>query len=187
MIGIYKITNPLNEVYVGQSIDLKTRIRKHKEANKNKTSKKLYDSFVKYGVENHKFEVLEECERKELNNRERYYQEVYDVVCSGLNGMMQEGNGKPRVLTSETRSLIGNHSSKRNSGSGNPNYGKTASQEMRTKIALSLKSTKLVLDNHTGIYYYGLKDLLSVLNLTRFALDKKFNNGNGSYLNYTIV
>jgi hypothetical protein len=46
---------------------------------------KLYNSLKKYGVENHTFEVIEECLIFDLNNRELHYQEFYMCVENGLN------------------------------------------------------------------------------------------------------
>lgn len=67
MIGVYKITNPKNEMYIGQSCDIEKRFKQHK---KKPCNKKLRESFLKYGVENHKFEVIIECEIDDLKNVE---------------------------------------------------------------------------------------------------------------------
>ena len=70
--GIYKITSPSGKVYIGQSIDIKRRFTSYKTLNKSKRQVKLYNSFVKYGVENHIFETIEECLVDFLNERERF-------------------------------------------------------------------------------------------------------------------
>jgi len=86
MIGIYKITSPSNKVYVGLSKDIKARWRGYSIKKKTAPQQpKLYYSFKKYGVENHKFEVLEECKFKDLSEREIYYIEKYNSVNEGLN------------------------------------------------------------------------------------------------------
>ena len=64
VIGIYKITNKINgNCYIGQSVDIKTRWRKHKEYSLNKTSKAyeypLMRAFRKHGVENFSFDIVE--------------------------------------------------------------------------------------------------------------------------------
>ena len=46
MIGIYKITNPSNKVYIGQSTNIKERFRKYSKLS-NKRQIKLYNSFQK--------------------------------------------------------------------------------------------------------------------------------------------
>ena len=40
--------------------------------------RKLHESFIKYGVENHKFEVIEECEVEDLLRLERHYGIMYN-------------------------------------------------------------------------------------------------------------
>lgn len=79
---IYKITSPTNRVYVGQSINIKNRYRVHL---KSKADTKLYRSFQKYGHESHKFEILKECEKCDLERLENYYIKKYDSIKSGLN------------------------------------------------------------------------------------------------------
>jgi len=55
-IGIYKITNPDNKVYVGQSKNIHSRFKDYKKVNYNQ--RKVYESILKYGIENHKFEII---------------------------------------------------------------------------------------------------------------------------------
>ena len=83
MIGIYKITSPSNRVYVGQSINIKKRFTDYKYLKINQT--KIFYSIKKYGYENHKFEVIEQCSVDLLNERERYWQDFYNSVELGLN------------------------------------------------------------------------------------------------------
>lgn len=85
MIGIYKITNPKNKIYVGQSINILNRFSSYRSMSNCKNQTQLYNSLRKYGVEQHTFEVLEECEIGILNIRERYWQDYYRVLTEGLN------------------------------------------------------------------------------------------------------
>lgn len=85
MIGIYKITNPKNRIYIGQSLNIYRRFQSYSYLSC-KGQIRLYNSFKKYGVDNHKFEVITECDKSELNSLERYYQELYNTLkSSGLN------------------------------------------------------------------------------------------------------
>ena len=84
MIGIYKITSPTGRIYIGQSVDIEKRWKYYKRLSCNKQPV-IYRSLKKYGVENHTFDILEECSVEELNNREGYWQDFYDVVKNGLN------------------------------------------------------------------------------------------------------
>lgn len=76
MTCIYKISNILtNDCYVGSSIDLKERWRRHKKdlrAGKHH-SIILQRAWDKYKEENFKIEVLQECSTEEMKDRENYY------------------------------------------------------------------------------------------------------------------
>ena len=69
-IGIYKITSPSGKIYIGQSSNVENRWNKYKNINNSVTQLKLYRSFKKYDIENHKFEIIEECKITELNECE---------------------------------------------------------------------------------------------------------------------
>lgn len=105
IIGIYKITSPTGKVYIGQSRNIKKRFTSYKcLSKKNKGQPKLYNSLLKYRAINHVFEVIEECDFEQMNIRERYWQDHYDVLsCNGLNCKLTETNILPSVITKETR------------------------------------------------------------------------------------
>ena len=84
MIGIYKITNLKGRVYVGQSLQIERRRRSYSRLDC-KRQVRLYSSLVKYGLKSHTFEIIEECATDQLNEKERYWQDYYDVV--GPNGL----------------------------------------------------------------------------------------------------
>lgn len=85
MIGIYKITSPSGRIYIGQSVDLENRQKVYSKL-KCKLQIRLYSSLLKYGWVNHKFEIIEECSVEIINDRERYWQEFYNVLGKkGLN------------------------------------------------------------------------------------------------------
>jgi group I intron endonuclease len=104
--GIYKITSPNNKVYIGQSIDCIKRESYYKRlACKNQT--RLFNSIKKYGWIKHKFEILCQCNRIELNNLEIYYIVLFQCFNNkyGLNLKSGgEGGGKH---TDETKHKMG--------------------------------------------------------------------------------
>lgn len=105
MIGIYKITNPSNKIYIGQSTNIKERFRKYSKLS-NKRQIKLYNSFQKYGIDNHQFEIIEECSEDMLDEREIYWGNHYDVL--GDNGLnLRLGNGRGSC-SEETKNKISN-------------------------------------------------------------------------------
>lgn len=87
MIGIYKITSPSGKVYIGQSTNIKKRWKHHKYS-PSTIGKKLYNSYLKYGHDNHIYEVLEECDIVSLNSREHYWINQYNSIKKGLNSTL---------------------------------------------------------------------------------------------------
>lgn len=84
-IGIYKISSPSGKVYIGESINIERRFKYYQGLSQSKEQPKLYNSFKKYGINKHKFEIIEECNIENLKLRERYYQILYDSIKHGLN------------------------------------------------------------------------------------------------------
>ena len=99
--GIYKITSPTGKIYIGQSVDIKRRWQYHKSFTKTNLDSILYRSFAKYSVDEHKFEILEECKKEDLNERERYYIELYDTF-ETEHGMNLTKGGDSKVVFSES-------------------------------------------------------------------------------------
>ena len=79
--GIYKITNLNNGLcYVGQAVNVADRWRQHIKRGlgaEAPTQNKLYPAMLKEGVENFSFELIEDCDRTKLNEREDYWQEYF--------------------------------------------------------------------------------------------------------------
>ena len=79
--GIYKITNLENQMcYVGQAANLADRWKQHIKRGlgaETPTKNKLYPAMITFGVENFSFEVIEECAREKLDEREDYWQEYF--------------------------------------------------------------------------------------------------------------
>jgi group I intron endonuclease len=143
IIGIYKITSPSGKVYIGQSIDIEKRFNIYRFLSC-KSQKKLYASFLRYGVENHTFEIIMECKKNELNYYERHYQEYYNVLDEyGLNLKYTQVAEKKQVYSEETRKKLSqNHVSKKE-GYVNHMKGKTHSEETKRKISENKKGKKL--------------------------------------------
>ncbi len=76
IIGIYKITSPSGKVYIGQSTNIHKRWLKYKQTNCHKQYK-IYRSLIKYGPENHVFEIIEECSVDNLKECEIYWKQYY--------------------------------------------------------------------------------------------------------------
>lgn len=145
MIGIYKITSPSGRVYIGQTVNYKKRLSYYKRYDCNKQIR-LYASLKKYGFDSHFFEFIENCEIDNLNERERYWQDFYNV-CSdrGLNSKLTTTNDRSGILSEFTKLKI----SESQKGALNHSYGKVSKfkgckrdREIVEKIAISNRGRK---------------------------------------------
>ena len=85
MIGIYKIENKVNgKIYVGQSIDIKTRWYNHrKELNGNRHhNEHLQNAWNKYGEGQFTFDIIEECTVDNIDEREIFWIDYYKAMNS---------------------------------------------------------------------------------------------------------
>lgn len=110
MIGIYKITNQINQKsYIGQSIDIERRWKQHKtepfNTNGSQYNTVFYKAIRKYGIENFIFEVLEECPLEKLDEREEYWIKKYSTYTQQANSqgynMTIGGNNHPELYNTE--------------------------------------------------------------------------------------
>ena len=198
MIGIYKITSPNNRVYIGQSINIKKRFKGYKT--NSSTQIRLNRSFIKYGIENHIFEVIEECKIELLNERERYWQDFYNVLENGLNSKLTTTKDKSGFFSDESKKKMSTKLSgnKRMLGKNlsqltknkisNSNKGKLKgikkSEEHKAKIGLKQKyggnhQAKLVLCLNTGIFYTSVIEASVIYNINRYTLSDYLNNRRG--------
>lgn len=120
-IGIYKITSPSGKIYIGQSKNIENRFSKYRIGDC-LSQKKLRNSFLKYGVLNHTFEILEVCFKEILNERECYYIAFFDTwnTKHGLN--LRQGG------------VYGSHSQESIEANRKAHTGKKASQETKDKM-----------------------------------------------------
>ena len=79
--GIYKITEiSSGKCYVGQAANLADRWKQHIKRGVGAdapTRNKLYPAMIAAGPENFTFEVVEECDRSRLDEREDYWQDYF--------------------------------------------------------------------------------------------------------------
>lgn len=100
MVGIYKITNNLNnKVYIGKSLDIERRWKEHIRHSKDEFSREkppIHKAINKYGASSFTFTVLEECDESRLDELEMYYIKKYDSrnKSKGYN-ITQGGDGGP--------------------------------------------------------------------------------------------
>jgi len=172
IICVYKITSPSGKIYIGSSINYKKRLTQYRGVS-SKSQTILYNSFLKYGIENHIFEIVENCTKENLLEKEYHYGCLYDVI--GVNGMncklpkfgdkyqatRQETVEKMRQWkpTGETIQNMKNAQQKRAKESKvseetkqklrNANLGKKASEE--TKLKMSIKGKGRIVSDETKL------------------------------------
>lgn len=87
--GIYRLVDTkTGQSYIGQSVDIKERWRQHIKHGlgiDTPATNKLYQAMMKDGVHNFTFELLETCNKSDLNELERWYIESYSADTLGLN------------------------------------------------------------------------------------------------------
>lgn len=88
--GIYCITNLINDKkYIGQSKTIEKRWNFHKTSSFNSLNSdynnSIHQAIRKYGLDNFKFEILEECKVEELDEKEKYWIEFYQTFPPDLN------------------------------------------------------------------------------------------------------
>lgn len=106
MIGIYKITSPGGKIYIGQTTNFSKRKNYYKNGSK-PYQVRIYNSLQKHGYDAHSIEFIEECLAEKLNERERYWQDFYEVIGeNGLNCRLTETNDKSGFLSEESKAKM---------------------------------------------------------------------------------
>jgi group I intron endonuclease len=161
--GIYKITSPSGKIYIGQSIDIEKRWEWYKKI-RCKSQIKLYNSLKKHGVNSHTFEIIEECNKNKMDEREIYWGNQYNVLNSGLN--LRLGNGKG-CLSEETKQKISS-----NSKGISRNKGIPKSKEHKIKLSEAINNriyTPKRLENmRLGMIGKNTKKIICITNNTIF-------------------
>jgi group I intron endonuclease len=191
MIGIYKITNPKGKIYIGQSININRRWNEYKTLQCSQ-SKKIYNSLIKYGYENHIFEVLEECFIENINDREEYYILLYNSHIDGLNikiGSKPSWTGKKRNEHSEFLKINGSGLSYKRTQEHKDNLSQMMKdvwlnkrEEISKKITLNKigKKVKSIKCNETNIIYNSIKECSEQTGISK-GIICSFVKGNYKY------
>ena len=121
--GIYIIINTNDgKVYIGQSTNVKRRINEHRKLLQKGKHKNAYiQEAFKADPNNIVFDVLEKCEKSELDERERYWINYFDSTNRNNGYNLEDGGHKGNKWCKESRDA--------RSGSGNPMFGRNHSKE----------------------------------------------------------
>ena len=212
MSGIYKITNPKGKVYIGQSVNTKERLSHYKRLDC-KEQPKIYNSLIKYGVKNHIFQIICYCDISQLNELERYYQELYNVIEKGLNCRLTFSNDrsgrvssetknkmsvaqKGRNVSNESRIKMSNSRKGKRVGMENFFYGKSHTPATRLKMSnlrkgkrlgLENKTSKIILDINTGVFYYSVNDLSKYLEYSKSYISEMLRGKKNNKTQYIYI
>jgi group I intron endonuclease len=188
--GIYKITSANGRIYIGQSINIKQRFKKYFKLHC-KQQLRLHSSLLKYGVENHTFEIIEECEQLKLNERERFWQDFYNCINGGLNLKLTHTDGKSGAA-SEITKLRMSHA---RLGEKNPNYGKKCywagvTGKKHPRFGLKGKDSprsKKVIDTKSNFIYHSVQEAAEAIKINPDTLQKMLVGRNPNKTNFKYL
>lgn len=104
---VYLITNTVTrKVYVGQTKDFANRKAGHLYAARKGLKRPLYASIRKYGDDNFKFEVIEECDDSIINEREQHWIRQYDSFNPEKGYNLTSGGERDFTVKNITRQQI---------------------------------------------------------------------------------
>jgi group I intron endonuclease len=194
-IGIYKITSPSGRVYIGQSWNIHRRFSKYRSLSSIKKQRILYNSFKKYGWQQHKFEIVEYCldniTQQELDNLEIYYIQFYKDSGNILLNIKEGGLGGKLPKESIIRMLITrgkwNHTENTKRKISDSHKGIMHTLETKNKMKQMKNNAKTILHTETGTFYVGMKEAaltfgLNINTLPKILTGKLKNNTNLIYV-----
>ncbi len=176
--GIYKIENIINgNVYIGQSKDVRNRMYSHKsELKKNKHCNiHLQRAWNKYGEDNFKFIILEECNQEEIDQKEIIYINKYNSYKNGYN---RDLGGKCGNVHSE-ETIIKLKKSKEN-----------ISDEIRENMRYAQKSIPIYqidLNGNVINQWYSIREASKILDISFSCIWDCVNKKRRTYKNYIWI
>ncbi|MES2731726.1 MAG: NUMOD3 domain-containing DNA-binding protein [Bacteroidota bacterium] len=155
--GIYIIRNSVNsKIYIGSAVDFKERFRIHKrELLKGKHHSKHLQNFVnKHSIDELIFEIIEECEKVDLVEREQYWLDFHQSYNHklGFNISPTAGNtfGTRRTEETKLKMSLAKKTPSELARLKAFSIGRKMSDEARAKMSLAKKGkplTKEHIDN----------------------------------------
>ena len=87
--GIYKITNDrTKQAYIGRSTSVRKRLTDHIKSSVGISTiadQRVHQAMRDEGIWNFTFELIEECSKEQLNEREKYYINFFSTEKLGYN------------------------------------------------------------------------------------------------------
>ncbi len=139
--GIYKITSPSGRIYIGQATNIETRFYTAYRHLNCKKQRLIRNSLLKYGIENHLFEIIHVVNNLNTNKldlinllnilEEQCILEFKSFVDDNEKGLNLSSGGKNRIHSEQSKKKISDW-----------NKGKTVSETTREKIRTARTGTK---------------------------------------------
>ncbi len=161
--GIHTITNLVNnKIYVGYASDIDGRLTTHlyELRNKKHPNSHLQSAFNKYGRDNFKFELLEECGEKLFCALEHYWCTILNTHNRrfGYNIRPTNPNDSCNKHSEESKKKLSIKARKRyKEGAINPMEGRNHTQETKDKIS-NFYGGKLIGENNPNFGKRWSKD-----------------------------
>lgn len=140
IICIYCMENKITKKkYIGQTRDYDRRVKHHLKYYENENNVYLSRSIDKYGIDAFEIYILEKCSIEELNEKEKYYINLYKTTQRDFGyNILEGGNTPPSFLgkthSEETKQKISEKSK------GNQHWlGKSHSEETKQKMSEAQK------------------------------------------------
>lgn len=130
-IGVYKITSPKGKIYIGQSSNIEARFRQYRKLRNCDQQRLLYNSFIKYGVLNHSFEVVMFCLRHELDATEIFYISTLNALDKDVGLNLKSGGSR------------GKHHESSKAKISKANKGKKRTEETKRKLSIAQKKNNV--------------------------------------------
>lgn len=186
--GIYKIINIINQkLYIGSSKDVLYRKYEHFRDLKLKQhhSTTLQNAFNKYGEQNFTFEILEECEKENLIEREQYYFDTlkpeYNICQIAGNTLGVKHNEVSKQKMSEFRKGKSFHSDFQRKRISEVHTNKIVSKETRELRARAVEQIN-PFTNEVVAEYYSLSEATRLTKINNiFAVLKGIQQSSGNY------
>lgn len=162
--GIYLIRNlKNNKIYIGQSVDIKRRWQEHLRSGQpekycvknNRDSKTpIHLAMQKYKIENFQIQILEICNREKLNEREKYWINIFNACDKNIGYNITSGGQDNFALKGEKHS-----------------QAKLTENEVK-EIKKLLKNSSLNLSEISLKYHNISKSTISMINQGKIWYDK---------------
>ena len=162
---IYKITTPLNEVYIGGTTNFKNRMAVYKY-NKNRRQRHIAESIKKYGFDSHEVKIIHELptdvSQEVLDTYEQLYMDLYRDA--GVNLLNIKGAGQNGKHSQETIQMF-----------SDMRKGRVFSEQAKLNMGLSRKGeksyiAKKVIDTSNGRIYSCIRDAAKSVELSHSGL-----------------